>query len=90
MRRGKGALSHVHKVAPGIYSYQHIVNSTVSTNFWQQAYQGIYAANVVIEAISDDEKNSELLQMKGERPDTAQRVVFAAVLAVSEAMRGTS
>lgn len=48
------------------YSYQHIVNSTVSTNFWQQAYQGIYAANVVIEAIPEEEEDPKLLQMKGE------------------------
>jgi len=47
------------------YSYQHIVNSTVSTQFWQEAYQGIYSANKVIEAI-DDSAAPDMLQIKGE------------------------
>lgn len=47
------------------YSYQHIVNSSVSTQFWQQAYQGIYSANKVIEAI-DDSAPADRLQIKGE------------------------
>ncbi|WPP51807.1 RagB/SusD family nutrient uptake outer membrane protein [Catalinimonas niigatensis] len=47
------------------YSYQHIVNSSVSTQFWQEAYQGIYSANKVIEAISDD-ADPQMLQLKGE------------------------
>jgi len=47
------------------YSYQHIVNSSVSTQFWQEAYQGIYSANKVIEAINDD-ASPQMLQLKGE------------------------
>src|SRR5680860_151141 len=47
------------------YSYQHIVNSTVSTRFWQEAYQGIYSANVVIAAIGDNATEEEI-QLKGE------------------------
>jgi tetratricopeptide (TPR) repeat protein len=47
------------------YSYQHIVNSSVSTQFWQEAYQGIYSANKVIEAI-DDDASPQMLQLKGE------------------------
>ena len=47
------------------YSYQPIVNSTVSTRFWQEAYQGIYSANVVIESIGDNATEEEL-QVKGE------------------------
>lgn len=47
------------------YSYQHIVNSSVSTQFWQQAYQGIYSANKVIETI-DDSAPADRLQIKGE------------------------
>ncbi len=47
------------------YSYRHIVNSSVSTNFWEEAYQGIYSANKVIEAI-DDNASQEMLQLKGE------------------------
>lgn len=47
------------------YSYQHIVNSSVSTQFWQEAYYGIFSANKVIEAI-DDNADEENLQLKGE------------------------
>jgi len=47
------------------YNYQHIVNSSVSLNFWRQAYYGIYSANKVIEAI-DDNASQDLLQLKGE------------------------
>jgi len=47
------------------YNYQHVVNSSVSTQFWQQAYYGIYSANKVIEAI-DDNASGEFLQLKGE------------------------
>jgi tetratricopeptide (TPR) repeat protein len=47
------------------YSYRHIVNSGVSTPFWQQAYYGIHSANRVIEAI-DDGAPTEDLQLKGE------------------------
>ena len=47
------------------YSYRHIVNSNVSTSFWEEAYQGIYSANKVIEAI-DDNASQDRLQIKGE------------------------
>lgn len=47
------------------YNYQHLVNSNISQNFWQQAYYGIFSANTVIEKISDD-ASTELLQLKGE------------------------
>lgn len=47
------------------YSYQHIVNSSVSSQFWDRAYYGIYSANQVIEAIPDD-ASPDLLQLKGE------------------------
>lgn len=47
------------------YNYQHIVTSSVATQFWQEAYRGIYSANKVIEAIPDD-ATSEFLQLKGE------------------------
>lgn len=47
------------------YSYQHIVNSSVSLQFWQEAYYGIFSANKVIEAI-DDNADEENLQLKGE------------------------
>lgn len=47
------------------YGYQHIVNSSVSTQFWNQAYYGIFSANRVIEAIDDNAPQSEL-QIKGE------------------------
>lgn len=47
------------------YSYQHIVNSSVSTQFWNQAYYGIFSANRVIEAIDDNASQSDL-QIKGE------------------------
>jgi tetratricopeptide (TPR) repeat protein len=47
------------------YSYQHIVNSSVSTQFWKEAYHGIYSANRVIEAIGDDASQANL-QLKGE------------------------
>ena len=47
------------------YSYRHIVNSNVSTQFWQEAYQGIYGVNKIIEAI-DDDAPSDLMQLKGE------------------------
>lgn len=47
------------------YGYQHIVNSSASQQFWVQAYQGIYSANKVIEAI-DDKASPNMLQIKGE------------------------
>lgn len=47
------------------YSYQHIVNSTVSTQFWQEAYHGIHSANKVIEAIGDSADPASQ-QLKGE------------------------
>lgn len=47
------------------YNYQHLVNSGISLNLWQQAYYGIFSANTVIEAIPDD-ATTELLQLKGE------------------------
>jgi hypothetical protein len=47
------------------YSYQHIVNSSVSLQFWNRAYYGIFSANRVIEAIDDNATQSEL-QLKGE------------------------
>lgn len=47
------------------YGYQHIVNSSVSTQFWNQAYYGIFSANRVIEAIDENSPPSEL-QLKGE------------------------
>lgn len=47
------------------YNYQHLVNSGVSLNFWRQAYYGIHSANIVIEAISDEDPQDKL-QLKGE------------------------
>lgn len=47
------------------YNYQHIVNSNVSRQFWNQAYYGIFSANQVIEAI-DDNAAQKNLQIKGE------------------------
>ncbi len=47
------------------YSYQHIVNSSVSTQFWKEAYHGIFSANRVIEDI-DDNADQANLQLKGE------------------------
>lgn len=47
------------------YSYQHIVNSSVSTQFWRDAYHGIFSANRVIEAIDDNAPQASL-QLKGE------------------------
>ena len=47
------------------YSYQHIVNSSVSTQFWKEAYHGIFSANKVIEAIEDN-ADPAALQLKGE------------------------
>ena len=44
---------------------KHIVNSSASQQFWVQAYQGIYSANKVIEAI-DDKASPSMLQIKGE------------------------
>lgn len=47
------------------YNYQHIVNSNVSRQFWNQAYFGIFSANRVIEAI-DNNATQKNLQLKGE------------------------
>jgi tetratricopeptide (TPR) repeat protein len=47
------------------YSYQHVVNSSVSREFWNEAYYGIYSANQVIEGIADDAPQDQL-QLKGE------------------------
>jgi hypothetical protein len=47
------------------YNYQPLVTSNVSTQFWREAYYGIYSANKVIEAINDN-ASSEYLQLKGE------------------------
>lgn len=47
------------------YNYQHLVNSGVSLNFWKQAYYGIHSANVVIQAVSDED-SPDKLQLKGE------------------------
>ncbi|GAA4305265.1 RagB/SusD family nutrient uptake outer membrane protein [Compostibacter hankyongensis] len=48
-----------------IYSYQCTVNNSVASQFWKQAYYGIYEANVLIAAIKDDAAK-EQLQIKGE------------------------
>lgn len=47
------------------YNYGHIVNSTVSLNFWRTAYYAIYGTNLIIEGITDD-ATDDLRQLKGE------------------------
>jgi tetratricopeptide (TPR) repeat protein len=47
------------------YNYNRLINSSVSLQFWQQAYYGIFQANKVIEAI-DETATQNKLQLKGE------------------------
>lgn len=47
------------------YNYNRLVNSSVSLQFWRQAYYGIFQANKVIEAIDDNAPQNQL-QLKGE------------------------
>lgn len=47
------------------YNYNRLVNSSVSLQFWQQAYYGIFQANKVIEAIGEN-ATQDKLQLKGE------------------------
>ena len=47
------------------YSYNRLVNSSACTNFWKEAYYGIFQANKIIEAI-DDNAAPNMLQLKGE------------------------
>lgn len=51
--------------AQRFYSYTHIVNNSEAESFWEEAYHGIYSANVVIDAINDN-ASADLLQIKGE------------------------
>ncbi len=47
------------------YTYKHFPSMANTTNFWFDAYRGIYSANRVIEAIKDG-TSAELDQLKGE------------------------
>ena len=47
------------------YSYNRLVNSNACSNFWKEAYYGIFQANKIIEAV-DDNAAQTLLQLKGE------------------------
>ena len=49
------------------YGYQRIVHSSAASQFWKQAYHGIYSANKTIEIIDGLENPSEkVLNLKGE------------------------
>ena len=46
-------------------TYLQIVNNANAASWWQNSYRTIFACNVIIEAITDDD-NAEMLNLKGE------------------------
>jgi len=47
------------------YTYKHFPSMSNTTNFWNEAYKGIFASNKIIESITDG-KSPQMDQLKGE------------------------
>lgn len=52
------------------YNYQHLVNSNVAIQTWTLGYQAIFSANKLIEAIDENDPDSNMQQLLG-------RIIFS-------------